>query len=109
MEENEEVGTLGVFAGIAGIFLFFGCTLWFVYSFIGNRAQHNLTKAIAFIVSLLLEINVCMWFFFHVMEKDKQPGKVVFHKDFIIGCSIAWVVLLFWAAWEDSRVPAEPE
>ena len=107
MEEQETTGIGDIVLFIGGVLLFVGCFLWFIYSFIGNRAQHALTKAIAFLVSALLELHIFLWFYHHVLEEGKDPAQVATHVNFIIGCSIAWAVLLIWAAWEQHKALAE--
>lgn len=105
--EEQETGTGDVLLGIGGALLFVVCLLWFIYSFIGNRAQHALTKLIAFLVSVLLEFHIFLWFYHHVLKEDQFPEKVATHVNFIIGCSIAWAVLLIWASWEEHKAMAD--
>jgi len=101
--EEEGTETWEVVLGGLGIIIFFVSVLCFFYSFIGNRAQHALTKIIAFLVCVSLEFHAAMWFFRHVMEQDKHLDKVTTHEHYVIGLFSGWVVLLMWAAWEQRR------
>ena len=103
MENSNENSTLSTLWIITSILIFFVSLFYLLYNFIANRAQRTITKAVAWLTILFLELDSGLLLYDRVLNPLKSGPRWPKQDEIIIVLCIMYVVWCIVACWESYK------